>query len=621
MLEIGAAIAQVAITTLAAAAIGARALGSRFTFPHPAIAWAAHTAVGVIVLSHAVYVVVLTGLPPPAAFTSLLVLLALIALGHFAPALWGGAGRPARRDGPPWPVVVLGAAYGGWAILCATLPPAAADELIHHLAVPGRMLDEGTGVVFVDNIYAYVPALGEMLFLFGLALGGEIAARLFHTVPGLCAALALFGFCRRHLPAAAAWWAVATFLTVPSVMVILPLAYVDLIFTLYALLAFVLLVEFLDTRLLRWAVLSGVMAGGALATKYTGLPLILLLALIVLVEHAWRRRREVHGAAVVLASVALAVAAPYVWRNWLIAGWPLFPFAFGPFPLRPGINWDLDREAMFLTMLASYGSSASPGPASVLDGLAAPVLVFLDARFDDPRWYDGVAGPVFLLAPLALLRRDSRLAVPALFTLLFIVYWGLTIRQVRFLIPVLPVLAYLVAVVLQRWRSRVAYGLVGACVLASVVIAVNRVLATDPLPFWTGAESRDTRLGRQVPAYPIFQEANRRLGPGDRVYLINMQTYGYYLRPQWRADFVFWSWRLDKVLTPTATPRELARFFDGQAVTHLMIDERVTAAALTPEQSAVLDGFLNDHATLLERIDQRSLHSIRGGASGAPRPR
>lgn len=629
MLEIGLAVAHLTIVVLAAAAIGGFALGDRFAFAHRAHAWAAHIAVGILVLSYAIFALVESGHAGTSTLTVLSALCVPIALTRVVPPArrWIIARRhrarrltttPARAGW--WLMALASTAYVMWALLGAALPAAAADELIHHLAVPRRMLDEGAGVVFVDNIYAYFPALGEMLFLWGLATGGETTARLFHTALGLCAALALFGFSRRHLTGAASWWAVAIFLTVPSVMVILPWAYVDLIFTLYALLASAALFEYFDTHLVRWAALAGVMAGGALATKYTGLPLILMLAAVLLAGHLLQRRRDLPVAAAALVAGGLAVAAPCIWRNWRLTGWPLFPFAFGPFDLRGGINWDADREALFVTLLSTYGSGAiPPAPASAWDAMTAPVLVFLGARFNDPRWYDGVVGPLFLLAPLALFgrARQQGLAWPASVATVWVLYWAIAIRQVRFLIPALPLLSFLAAAALYHWRSRILYALAGVGVAASVVIAGSRVLVSGPVPYWTGREGRDGYLARQIAGYPMYQAANRRLGPGDRLYLLNMKNYGYYLRRWWRADFVFESWRLEQVLAATATPGAVARFFDDRAVTHLLIDERATAALFTPGQRAAIAQYLSD-AILLERIGERALYALPPAARRSP---
>ena len=256
-----------------------------------------------------------------------------------------------------------------------------------------------------------------------------------------------------------------------------------------------MLVEFFEQRRLRWAVLSGVMAGGALATKYTGLQLLMLLVLLVLAQHLAARRRSLPTAAFAIAATTVLLACPFLWRNWMLTGWPLFPFPLGPLPLDPRINWDGERAAMFLTMLASYGSGAVPaGPASLQDALLAPVRVFLQARFDDHRLYDGVVGPVFLLTPLALWRfkHDVASRTLALFSLVFVLVWGLTIRQARFLIPVLPIISVLLVQGLNAWRSRIAYAVVWMFVLVSTATAITHTLDSQPVAFWRGAESRES---------------------------------------------------------------------------------------------------------------------------------
>jgi hypothetical protein len=508
-------------------------------------------------------------------------------------------------------------AYGVWVVSCAVLPPTAVDELNHHLAVPAQMLEAGGTLRFTDNIYAYFPAHGEMLFLLGLGAAGETAARLFHAASAFALALALFGFSRRYLPPGPSAWSVALFLSVPSVVLIVPWAYVDLMFTLFAFLAVTSLLEFFETRQWRWVVLAGVMAGGALATKYTGLQLVLLLMLLSLIEHLAGRRRKLPVHVIALAGIAVVVAAPYLWRNWQSTGWPLFPFSIGPFPLRSGVNWEADRASLFLLMLASYGSGTAPGPASSWDALTAPVLVFVSARFNDPRWYDGVVGPVFLLAPLTLFGRETRarFGLLAVFACLFVLYWGLAIRQVRFLIPILPVLSLLLASGLHERRSRVAHLVVGACIVVSVAVAARQVLAVGPTAFWSGAESRDAFLQRRIPVYAMYQVANERLGAEDRLYLVNMRNLGYYLRPEWRADFVFESYSLQQQLRSSGDPSALTSFFAAQGVTHVMLDERTTYStlALSSAERAVLVAFLDERATLVERQDAIALYRLDDG--------
>ena len=106
------------------------------------------------------------------------------------------------------------------------------------------------------------------------------------------------------------------------------------------------------------------------------------------------------------------------------------------------------------------------------------------------RLYDGVVGPVSLLTPLVLWRfkHDVASRTLALFSLVFVLVWGLTIRQVRFLIPALPIMSVLLVMGLNAWRSRTAYAVVWMFVLASTAIAITHTLDSRPVAFWSGAD-------------------------------------------------------------------------------------------------------------------------------------
>lgn len=615
MLDIGLALVPVAVTAIGAGTIGAWILGPRFVFHHSAVRWSVQAALGFLIVSHLIFLLVSLRLAAAGAFKIVFGLLALVALAGIGSKARNRfslqAVRPVRTG---WPLAVAGFAYCLWILLCAILPPLAVDELIYHLAVPKEILEAGGSVHFLDNIYAYFPQFGEMLFLFGLGVSGEIAARLFHTVFGFLLALALFGFSRRYFSAPVAIWPVILFLSVPSVMVILPWAYVDLMFAFYAFSTLILLLEFFETRRIRWVVLSGIMAGGALATKYTGLQFLLLLVLLLLGEHLFARRKGLPAAALVLVGVALPIVIPYLWRNWQLTGWPLFPFEFGPLALRPEINWEPRRASLFMVWLSRYGGSGvtPTGSVSVSDSLAAPLLVFVKGRFNDPQLYDGIVGPIFFLAPLALWRRKQAAAITTLglFALLFLLYWGFTIRQVRFLIPVLPLLSFLVIAGVTGIRSRLVYLVIGIFAAASVAVAVKTVLDQKPIAFWFGRESRDEYLGRRLIGYSIYQAANRELGPEDRLYLVNMRNFGYYLEPDWRGDFIFEFYRLERLLS--STDDDLGDFFRSQKITHLLIDEGITysAFALLPDQQRKLSAFLSRHAALLQRVKGQALYQL-----------
>jgi hypothetical protein len=315
-------------------------------------------------------------------------------------------------------------------------------------------------------------------------------------------------------------------MTVPTVMVIGQWAYIDMNFTLYALLALVGTVRYVNERqkseavALRWAVFAGLMAGAAWTVKYTALQLVLLLVLVVLIEHLRTRPREIPYGTVAIGAIAVAMFAPYLARTWMITGWPLFPFGLGPFELTDAVNWSAHQSELALAWQRQYGAGYD---RALWERLMAMLWVFTSADANYTA-YDGVIGSGFLLAPLAFAVRDRRREIRMLgvFAAGFIFYWALTTTQVRFLLPMLPMAAVLVAVAAADRFKPIWTVAIGFLVALNVFVGLDTVLAGRPHLFWSGRETRDEFLTRRLIPYQVYAEANRRLGPGDRLYLVNM---------------------------------------------------------------------------------------------------
>jgi len=420
---------------------------------------------------------------------------------------------------------------------------------------------------------------------------------------------------------------VLLFLSVPSVVVILSWAYVDLFFSLYVFISLAALLEYFKSGRLSWAIFAGVMAGAACATKYTGLQILVLFILIVLLEHMVSRRPGWPAAALAVTATAIPLLVPYLARNLLITGWPLFPFDAGPFPLHAGLNWDPERSRLYLRWLSSFG--AELGRESVWDTLLAPLLVFVRARFDESRYYEGIVGPVFLLTPLLLPKIINRREVRwlLLFCLTFMAYWTLTTRQVRFLIPILPVLSFLLAYGLASIRSSLAVFAVLLFTAASAAAGVKKTWELKPLPYWMGRQSRQEYLTQHLDVYSIYQAANQQIKDGEQVYLVDMKNYGYYLDCRWRGDFIFEDYRIGRLLESSSSDRDIFEFFFTNEITHLLLNEGLLVDpkwGLKPEQLAKLQTFLSHNAVVVARDSMgHSLYRLvlPGGVQGPSQTR
>ncbi len=609
---------QVAVTAFGAWTLGRWTIGRLLAFPHPALRVATLVTTGLLIWSHLIFGLALAGFASRSTSAVLLALasaLSAIEIIRFGRAFLIRKAsvafkRPTTGQAAIVFVVIL---YVAFLVAVAALPPTGVDEMLYHLEAPRRFLEAGHQPFFRDNILAYFPQFGEMLFLYGLSLAGETAARLFHVLFALILGLAVYGNAREKLSAFHSGLAAAILLTVPSVMLAAGSAYVDLMFSCFAFLALVALIKFLETGERIWIVQAGIMAGGACSTKYTGIQLVLLLVLILLIQQLRGAAKGWKLAPLFLPAAAFLIASPYYLRNLVLTGWPLFPFHLPWFSLSPELNWDETRARLLLRWLSGHGIGYQ---VTITDKLLAPILVFVKAKIGDPEAYDGFLGPVFLaVPPLLLITRGlvRQVGLLVLFAALYLGYWTATTPQVRFLLPVIPVLAVLLVHGIAGLRSRPLTLIVVLLTALNLAVGIRAVARLGPVGYWSGHESRDSYLTRNVPSYPVHREVSQIVGPGQSVFIVAGYNYAYYLDCSWRADFVFTDYRFALVLEQARTTADIWSFLKSQGSTHLLLNYRVLShpvAGLPDKDLRKLREFLQRHTREVYRRGEFQLFEL-----------
>lgn len=497
-----------------------------------------------------------------------------------------------------WPLLAL-SVYFVFQWSMTLLPPYERDELIYHLFIPKMWLATGGKFFFRDNIYAYFPQLADHYFLLGLGTFGESAARFFQTGWSALLVLALYRLSRKWLGAVEAWLPVFIFLAVPSVLVTMSWAYVDLTFAFYALMALVFFLEFQEGRDPKAWIACALMAGGTAAVKYTGIQFaVLLMCLYLLLNTRREDPKEILLPPVLLAVIAGLILLPYLVRNYLLTGWPLCPFPLTGFQLH-SVNWDAERARLFVRWLQTFGTPI--GSESAWDTFLAPLRVFFSARFNEHALFEGVIGPVFLSIPFLFWnrKRDPSLRALGLFCVLYLFYWMFTTRQVRFLFPVLPVLSLLLVQGAEVRGKKWVLPLVLFVAFGTGGWGIVEIAKIKPQLFWTGRENREAFLGRVVDVASVYQEADGLLKGTDRLYLLDMKNYGYLLEAPLSGDCVFEHFSLQRFLTKTVRPEEVSRFFAERKATHLLMNREVTFSAtlgLEDREAALFRFFLQSRA-------------------------
>lgn len=548
----------------------------RWNFKHPALNLSFSTGLGILCLSHLIFVLVTLRLASRSVLSGLLVLLGIIALYVLAEL------RKLNWKFPELNLasrLILGL-YTVWMLLYASLPASLTDELVYHLEAPQRILEAHGWVFFKDNVYAYFPQLAEMMDLLCLGTSGETAARLFHVGSGGLLFLALYGFSRQFLTQTQALFSVLILATTPTFMSLLPTTYVDILYSFFTFLCSVALVEYLKSNAPQWIIAAGLMAGAAMATKYTGIQFVILLAIITLLEHFIQSKIERRlilqkdlKYLMLMGGVAFLIAMPYFLRNAWQTGWPLFPFQIFHLPLKPEINWDTGRAEMLFYWFSQFGIPKAQ-QTNLWYLLLTPILVFIRGQFNSPEYFDGVLGPVFLLIPVALWKvfKSYELKYLIRFVILFLYYWASTTKQARFLFPILPILAFLLSYGLFQNSKAWLKIAVAAGILFNVWMGMKEMISVQPWKFWTGKETRESYLSRRLYIFPMYERINRTLKDTDKIYMVHMKNLGYLMKQPWEADFVFDRYRLENMLKSSPTPDEFDRFFKEKQVTYIAAD-------------------------------------------------
>jgi hypothetical protein len=332
------------------------------------------------------------------------------------------------------------------------------------------------------------------------------------------------------------------------------------------------------------------------------------------------------GSAVVFAAVALVVFSPWMIRNTLLKGNPLYPMLNRVF--NPGASSDQDEWSRTASMVQDTSNTLtvrrlvfkeSPGYIALI-----PFRIFWEGRDDDPRYFDGRLNPLMLMfLPFALVPwhgRARRLAAErwvwwAFMVLFMLMAFFLAPIRIRYLLPVLPAICILVVVGIYNLRALIdsssilALRRVGSIALAAAVIlmfglnldyVVQRFQRLEPLAYLSGQVSRDEYIAQRRPEYPLIQYANAHMAPDDRVLALFLGQRRYYFD----RDVIFNEGYLAQIVKQAQDSEAIGRGLEEARVTHLIVRidlfERWLARNLSPVEINRLAIFWKNHVKKLK---------------------
>ncbi|QGJ70986.1 PMT domain-containing protein [Planctomycetales bacterium 10988] len=488
---------------------------------------------------------------------------------------------------PPWWLSallgVLAVIALGCSFISALAPPTAGDALCYHLQLPKVFLESGSLIHLPDSERSTFPLLVSIWYLWALALDGPVCAGLVHWSLGVLFAAATAVLASPLIGRPWGWIAGAVVLLVPGVHNQMTAPLNDLGVAVMG----VLMLAAWCGLLWRsehdgWKTLLGLAAGGALSIKYNALLLVVVLILIWGI-YAWRHRQgwqlwRMQVGWVLI--IALSVSGMWYVRAAWHRGNPVYPYADSVFSMA-GANTDADAP--------------DPMPATKRP-LGTNPLLWFSAPWEltmSPEKFGGRShqwGFLFLafMPGLLFVRRLRGLGWLLMIASGYAVLCFFLRQNLRFFLPILPLLALAVAWVLAEISRGPRWGKVAiAVVFLGMGCFSSAIAARRSLPHWEvaiGTESRQEYLMRHEPTFYIAQVANLILSPESRI--LSQELRAFYFDSALVRESVF----RQRTGYPQRIPpgKSLGTYLQEEGFTHVLL-----ASSLTPG-GIVYDSTLSD---------------------------
>ena len=440
--------------------------------------------------------------------------------------------------------------FGSAIIIMASVPPVDRDALTHHLAIPKLYLQHG-GVYEIPELnFSYYPMTLDLLYMVPLALGNDIAPKYIHFAFALLTAFLIYRYLKPRISRSAALLGCLLFLTTPIITKLSTTAYVDLGLVFFTTASLLLVFCWQENEFKsRFLVLAAFACGLAIATKYLGLISLMLLAAIVPVLYGRGMNHKIAtkwilGSSLLFIAIALLTVSPWLVRNYLWTGNPLYPLFDSLFNKETA-------AASTATTIDIFSQRKILFNESTMQIVLLPLRIFLEGQDNNPQYFDGRLNPFFLILPLLGLFTPNRTPLihheklsMALFSILFLFFvlfqHGMRIRYIASIVPCLTILSVYglknIVDFAQNRKAALKYTLLaGVVIIASLMMGYNTFYIYNlfkyiaPLDYHLKKIDTDAYITAHVPEYPVVQYSNRNIPSEEKVLCLFLGYRGYYM--------------------------------------------------------------------------------------------
>ncbi len=497
--------------------------------------------------------------------------------------------RPLRERVFVGAFATLSAVYFVLVLGSALAPELSFDALNVHLPY-ARDAAAARRLAFAPNNWSSImPALPVMSYVAAFLFSGQYLAKLFNALSYCACGGVTFFFTRR-------WWglvhgivAATLFWSSPIALYEATTALIDLPFALYSAVAIFSLLDWTRSEKTKSLRLCAVGLGLALGCKYHAafwiLPFVCILTWHALRVRRWPLQRLLY----VLLEFTLIVTLsffPWLLRAWYYTGNPIFPVANSIF------------KSPFFTPAMEAAARAAYANEGVGHSWQEMIRLPWTVTFH-PAPFRGTLGAIFLLGAALALARMRRVEIRyGLFLAgVYFYTWALTAQEIRYLLPLVPVLGMLsaggflgtmvdpVKNAPDQVNGRIFFAPALRSTAALIFLLAGAALNLpsiytrwvtewtywhsyeSPFNYLLGKESAQDYLSRDVPSIYVYDFVNENLSLRNRILLLNDHAQFYSKVP------TLYSFTVEaEGILQQRTEEEVLRKLKESGITHVLLN-------------------------------------------------
>ncbi len=428
----------------------------------------------------------------------------------------------------------------------ASVLPSGWDSLGEHLAKAKEWnrLHCLASIPYINNAQWAQPFNVGILYGMALFLKDAILAQLIHFVFGLLTAVGVYALGKRYFSHRVGLISATIFYTVPLVAFMSTTAYVDLGLTFYTFFAFYALIRWVDLGKKGWLLISAIISGLALGSKYVGLPCMVILSSGILLGGFFVRKEKplkVTRDFFIFLGLAGLVGSFWYVRAYFIGAHGVFP---GMWQYLLFMFW---RAVKGIWTLEFFDLGISQ-PAFALDLSLPKKIISLswNVSMYELRGY-GAIGVVFLVfLPLFLFprfRKRRLIKFMLFYSAIYFMFWVVLAVVIgpykRHMMPILPVSGIMIGYVIEKalnfkgFFRRCFYVIIILTFLFQVIYLAPEGLdkVYQRILVFSGLKSQEEYILRNEETYAVFKYINENSPAEAKVWMLNEVRAFYCDRP------------------------------------------------------------------------------------------